>query len=261
MATEHGEDRRRSIDPFFVGVSDGVAAGYQALERVVEGLQESLRLRAETSGRPVSVTPRGDRRRGARSAVGGARSAGARSERAGSGRRPEPLDLVDQLASMFAELLSRGGELAQDVAESIAEQASAGPSAGCVPELLLEAVPDQEKTVEFSVWNTGATLLREVTLSATELIGEGLRAPPDVISFAPPLIDHLSPGKSATVEVGVKVPADAPEGTYRALIHANPGNTCAVLVVTVTAAGESKSAEDARAGEATEAPAAASELA
>jgi hypothetical protein len=35
---------RRAIDPFVAGVSDGVAHGYQAIENVVWGLQESLRL-------------------------------------------------------------------------------------------------------------------------------------------------------------------------------------------------------------------------
>jgi hypothetical protein len=235
MATEHGEGARRPIDPFVAGVRDGVTAGYQALEGVVEGLRESLRQRAETGGRSGSVARRtADRRR--------------------SGRRLEPLDLVDELATTFAELLSRGGELAQEVAESITEQASTAPRAGCVPEISLKGVAGEPAKVEFSVWNTGATLLRGVNVTATDLIGEGRRGSAEMIGFRPPVIPHVAPGRSATVEVGVRFPADTQPGTYRALILADPGGTCAVLVVSVAAPGDVKATEDASDREATAPP-------
>ena len=235
MATEPGEGARRPIDPLVAGVRDGVTTGYQALEGVLEGLRESLRQRAETGGRSGSVTRR-------------------TTERRRSGRRLEPLDLVDELATTFAELLSRGGELAQEVAESINEQASTGPRAGCVPEISLKGVAGEPAKVEFSVWNTGATLLREVNVTATDLIGEGRRGSAEMIGFGPSVIPHIAPGRSATVEIGMRIPADTQPGTYRALVLADPGGTCAVLVVTIAAPRDGKAAEVASDREATAPP-------
>jgi hypothetical protein len=237
MATEPGEGARRPIDPLVAGVRDGVTTGYQALEGVLEGLRESLRQRAEPSGRSGSVARR---------------TAGRRR----SGRRAEPLDLVDELATTFAELLSRGGELAQEVAESINEQMSTGPRAGCVPEISLEGVAGEPEPAkgEFSVWNTGATLLREVNVTATDLIGEGRRGSAEMIGFGPAVIPHIAPGRSATVEIGMRIPADTQPGTYRALVLADPGGTCAVLVVTIAAPRDGKAAEVASDREATEPP-------
>src|SRR3981081_3568908 len=99
-----GERGRTRIDPLVAGVSDGVSYGYQALERVLQGLAESLQVQAR-AGAPRRASPAPQP--GEALVPTGPRPAGV-------------LGLVDELAQVFAELLGRGGELAQDVARSIA---------------------------------------------------------------------------------------------------------------------------------------------
>src|SRR5438132_1105281 len=116
MATDEGGRPRGSIEPLVAGVSDGVAAGYQALELVIEGLRESLRLQS----RSAPATPR----------------LAAASPAAG---QSVPRGLIEDLAAIIAELLGRAGAIAQDVGQTIGDQSEyrAGPT--CIPELALKA--------------------------------------------------------------------------------------------------------------------------
>jgi hypothetical protein len=212
MTTPRGEPPH----PFVSGVSDGAWYGYQALERVIEGLAESLRLQARTGA------PRQVRRPYPRAGQTPPRATPA---------------LVDELAYVFAQLLGRAGELAQEVSGSIVHQAESARAEPCIPQLPLEAAAGTRACVQFKVWNTGSTVLRQVTLTPTDLIGAAGRIGSKAVTFAPPIATDIRQNAAASVEVNVAVPPQAVPGLYRGLVQAEPGDTCAVLELTVTASG------------------------
>jgi hypothetical protein len=208
MTAERDTPPRGQIDPLVAGVRDGVRTGYRALEHVREGLRESLRVRAEAS---VPAQPA----RGRTTAP------------------PEPrLDVLDDLARMVAELLQRGGELAQDVARSIFEQPLVPPRPGPAGRLAATAEAGKKAVVEFRLTNTSASPLREVTPIATDLVAGRHRVSFEAVSFDPPVIEYLRAGGSVLVTVTVDTSELAPD-VYRCLIHAEPAS--AVLEVTVAA--------------------------
>jgi hypothetical protein len=199
-----------------VGVAtDAARLGYQAAELVLVGMRESVRLQsAKAPGRPAPGTPTVPVR---------------------DPSQPVPTNLVGDVASIFAELLGRAGKAAGEFAQTLTDQSghTRGGSAE-VPELEIEGVAGKTTTLEFAVWNTGTSILRQIRMSATDLVGAGERTPVDAITFKPAMISHVGPGKSESVEVSIKIPATLPPGTYRGLIQAEPGDTCAVIALAVS---------------------------
>jgi hypothetical protein len=234
MAREHTGKPRRAIDPLVGVATDGVGLGYQAVELVMEGLRESLRLQSRRGSSPPTSSK-------AQQPAVPLRSPQSTADRASqSAPNPSPAvaaGLAADAAEIVAELFARAGSVVEEIAHVLGERsdrlADGGPS---VAELPLQVVTGKEGTLRFAVWNTGPTALRDVKLSATDLIGAGTRANEDAVTFTPPMIAHLAPGRSQSVEVGVNVPDNTPPGVYRGLIQAEPGDTCAVIELTVTAA-------------------------
>jgi hypothetical protein len=218
-SAEQRSSARRGYDPLVAGISEGVAAGYEALEYVVEGLRESLPRTASTH------------------AGAGHGGAGGRRTRSGHGSAGRgigvPYDLVDDVAIILADILEGAGEVAREVAESIRERRGA-PSRPGVPELELKAAPGERAVVDFRISNTSSKSLKGVKLIAAPLIGSGRPIPADDVTFEPREIDRIGPNRAATVKVIVAVPRDAsPGGRYRGLIQAEPGGAHAVLELRV----------------------------
>ena len=237
MASEHGDRPRRPIDPLVTVVSDSVSLGYSALELVVEGLRESLRIQSGRDGgaqrRPAGrpTVPLSSAARAHASAAGSVRAAGSAPASLSASAA-----LLGDLAAVAAELFGRAGAVAAEVASTVSERVSQPSEAPSIPELIVGAVAGETTTLEFSVWNTGATALRKVTLQATDLLGAEHRSLKDVVTFRPPIVSHVGPGKFVAVEVDVAVPRKTEPGIYRGLVQAEPGDTCAVLMLEVTSA-------------------------
>jgi hypothetical protein len=231
MSTQHGQEPPRPMEPLLTAVTDSVATGYQALEHVIEGLRESLRLQA---GAPVRTRVVRATRPAAALQPGCDAPAPATHAKGGAGHRA---GLLQDLGGLVAEALGVAGTLVQDVAEAIGEQPTHGSGGEqCLPTLTLCAAPGATATTTFTVWNTGPTVLTDVELSATDLIGGGLRSADNAVSFVPPSIPQIGPGKGESVELSVGVPKDARPGLSRGVVVATPGDASAVLELTVTAA-------------------------
>jgi hypothetical protein len=226
MANEHGDQPRRPIDPLVGVVTDSVALGYEALELVVVGLRESLRLKS-SGGAGSSAGPGGPARAPARQ----------RSPAAGRGRegaRASSGALVSDLAGIAAELLGRAGAVAAEVASSASARSPERAQTATIPELLVQGPSGQTLTLEFAVWSTGHGALRAVKLDATDLIGPNRLPAQGTVTFKPAVVPRIGPGQSVAVKVEVEVPESATAGTYRGLVQAEPGDTCSVLTVIVT---------------------------
>ena len=219
MATDDTGQPRRPIDPLVGVVKDSVALGYEAVELVVEGLRESMRLQTDA----------------VRGSVRAAATRPAAGRSAQPARAAAPPALVGDVAALAAELFRRAGAVADQVATSSTAHAAPGSGADGVPELPAEVVAGESVTLELSIWNTGPTALRDVAPNATDLLGAGTTCTRDGIVFAPPIVAHIGPGKAATVQITASVPAKTPAGIYRAMIQSEPGDKCAVLELTVTA--------------------------
>lgn len=144
--------------------------------------------------------------------------------------------LLGEFAAVAAELLSRASAAASEVANSVSERVGDPGGAPSIPELTVDVIAGKNATHGFAVWNTGSTALRKVTLQATELLGAEHHSLKEAITFRPPIVPQVGPGKSVEVAVDVAVPKSTQPGTYRGLIQAEPGDTCAVLMVSVKAA-------------------------
>lgn len=238
MASDQEPEPTRPMEPLLAAVRDSVASGYQTLEHVIEGLAESLRLQSGAAPRrPVPS-------RGAAGPPSVRVSRGRTAPRPLSGRPPSPrtpppsrtvpVGLVQDLAAVFAELLGTAGAFAEEVAHTIAEQAAGTPDDTCLPVLTACTAPGGTATTDFTVWNTGATALQDVTLRATDLVSAITRNPEEAVSFTPPAISWIGPGKGETIAIAIAVPKDALAGAYRGVVIAAPGDACAVLELTVT---------------------------
>jgi hypothetical protein len=209
---EHRASGDWAQDPFIIGIREGVAAGYQAVEYVLEGAGESVRRRARSGWTPP---------------------AGTEVPPPAPSSRPAASLSVDELVTTFAKLLDRAGEVAREAAHHIGERDHAPgepePPAG----LVLRGIPGASATIEFRVSNTGATALSRVTLIATHLVSDAGEIPADAVNFIPPRIDSIRPGGMATAEIVVAIPATTPPGAFRGLVHARPGDAWTVLELTV----------------------------
>src|SRR5689334_8147223 len=130
MATEQGGQPRGPM----VGVAtDAARLGYQAVELVFVGMRESVRLQsAKTSGQPTRPAP-------------DAPTVPVRDR-----SEPAPANLMGDVASIAAHLLSRAGSAAGEVAKTLMDQsgrARGGPES--VPELAIKGKPGDTETLEF----------------------------------------------------------------------------------------------------------------
>jgi hypothetical protein len=213
------------MEPLLTAVTDSVATGYQALEHVIAGLRESLRLQAGAPARAPAGAARPaaafQPRRGVSPAVFGQRdtfrpaamtSSRHRSHSGSTAGAANPAGLVQDVAALVA-----GGQ-------------------ECLPTLALCTAADGTATTSFTVWNTGPTLLTDVQLSATDLIGGSLRSPGNSVKFAPASIARIAPGKGESVELSVSVPRDAAPDLCRGVVVATPGDASALIELTVTGA-------------------------
>jgi hypothetical protein len=237
------------MEPLLTAVTDSVATGYQALEHVIAGLRESLRLQAGAPARAPAGAARPaaafQPRRGVSPAVFGQRdtfrpaamsSSRHRSHSGSTAGAANPAGLVQDVAALVAEALGVAGTLVQDVAQAIAEQTHESGGQECLPTLALCTAADGTATTSFTVWNTGPTLLTDVQLSATDLIGGSLRSPGNSVKFAPASIARIAPGKGESVELSVSVPRDAAPDLCRGVVVATPGDASALIELTVTGA-------------------------
>lgn len=230
MASEHGEQAGRPSHPLVGVATDGVGLGYQAMELVVEGLRESLRHQS----RGGSAPRRGQAPAGPTVSIGA--DDAPRASGGGSGQSTPPSGLVGDVAGIIAELLSRAGAVADEMAQTLTEQsAQTGRRGHSVPELCVEAAAGAKAKLSFSVWNRSPTALRQVSLTATDLIGAGHRIPAKAVSFDPAMLSHVPGGRDVEVEVTVAVPARTPAGRYRGLVQAEPVDTTAVIELIVIA--------------------------
>jgi hypothetical protein len=250
MATDQRGQARRPIEPLVDVVTDSVALGYQAVELVVEGLRESLRVRAAAPpgssppyGRPPRPYPRTRRTYAAPGAkpprvYGTEPPPPSGTSHPGAGAAASSGALIGDLAGIASELLQRAGTVAAEVASAASARAGQAADTGAppsVPELVASAAAGDCASIDFCVWNTGATALRTVKLSVTDLIGPDGTALAGQMTFDPPVIDQIGPGRNATVRIEVDVPKDAAAANYRGLVQAEPGDICAVLLVCVSA--------------------------
>jgi hypothetical protein len=214
QADGQGGPGRRGSEPFIVGISEGVNAGYKALEYVLEGLRESMRLR--------------------RTGRAGMLPGNARQQRAGGGR---PLDL-DQVVGMVGDLLGSASDVAQEFARTVGERTvKAGEHEPHHDRLTIEVPQGGKGATDFCVHNTSTTVLTNVKLTATTLVAKG-EPLADVVAFDPPMIDKIAPGRWEMPQVKVDIPARAEPGTYRALLQGEPGGAWSMLEVVVTAKPE-----------------------
>jgi len=218
-AAEQGDPGRGGQEPFVAGISDGVTTGYQALEYVLVGLRESIRLRRRTG------TGRAQDSGGAKGTGGGGST---RSRHAG-----DPLDL-DDLLGFFAGLLENAGEIVEEVGHYVRDR-TGDPTKPHAHGRLdpVQANAGEEGAVKFHVHNTGSSLLREVDLVATELIGDEGRIGHAAVTFEPPEIKSIPIGGRVEVNVVVTVPSETPAGTYHGVVGADPGGAWAVLELNV----------------------------
>ena len=230
------EATRRRTDPLMEGVTDGVAAGYDALEHVLAGLRESVRQRPGTES----------------AAAGPAKRSAPRHPRTAARRRPPPQrgmpparDMVDEIAGLVSEMLELGAGLAGDFAGVIDDRSTGGSGNGGALPVQLAAEAGASASVEFQVTNTGATALKGVVLAVTDLIGEGGRIGPESLSFDVPGIDRIRPGGTDGVIISVEVPTDAAPAIYRGIVAASPGDAWAVLELTVEASMPQEASSEA----------------
>jgi hypothetical protein len=227
QADGQGGSGRRGSEPFIIGISEGVNAGYKALEYVLEGLRESVRLRRGSGGSLAS-------------------SARQQQQRGGGDR---PLDL-DHVVGMVGDLLGSASDLAQEVARTVGERTSrAGEHEPHHDRLTIKVPQGAKRSTEFCVHNTSTKILKDVKLSATSLVADG-ETLADVVDFVPSSIEKIAPGRWVMPEVRVAVPARAKPGTYRALLQGEPGGAWAMLEVVVTRKKAEKAEEAEGADEA-----------
>ena len=196
----------RGPEPLFVGISEGVNAGYHALEYVLEGLRESLRQR---------------RRSGVAAAPSGAGEPEHHDHAHGG-----TLD-IEQLVSMFAELLESAGDVVQEVAAFIGDIGDKSRGTGESPAkptgaIVLEGAPGAAAAGMFHIDNPTESATKKVELVATQLLGKDHTIPAKNVLVKSP-VERIGPGKSVEQPLAVTVPADTPPGTYHGLIITRPG--------------------------------------
>jgi hypothetical protein len=221
MPANGGQRRQRRIDPLITGLGDGVAAGYRAVESVVAGANESVRMRSGAA----ATTGRRSTRRSA-SAATGARSQAGRARVPGrtAADRPPPT-LMGEIADVAAEVLDGLGEAVREIAGHLAER-DRFEDAALHHAVALSGVPGETATDEFLLTNTGQTALKGLKFDQTNLIGAAahtIRRAAITLTPTPRgrgSTGRVAPAGSTTVTVAVKIPAAAPAGMYRGIVCA-----------------------------------------
>jgi hypothetical protein len=251
-----GQGGHEGPEPVITGIREGVDAGYQALEYVLDGLRESLRIR-RPSWTAWAQQRTGYPRDGGRAT--GAPAPGDQVHAAGYGVGGEGLSReVDNLVRMLAELLGSASAVAHEFAGFIADR-TGQPSHVEHAHIALRGTPGKVAAGSFKVHNTASTRLAEVSFTATKLIGgKDHIIESGKVTFEPETIKNVRPGGSIETAIKVDVPGVPPD-TYRGLISAAPGGAWAVVEVKVEPAKEE--AVEARPEPAAEAEAARAEQA
>ena len=226
MPANGGQRRQRRIDPLITGIGDGVAAGYRAVESVVAGANESVRMRPSAA---AAAGRRSTRRSGP--AATAARSQAGRPKAPGrtTADRPPPT-LMGEIADVAAEVLDGLGEAVREIAGHLAERDRFGDAA-LHHAVELSGAPGETATDEFLLTNTGQTALKGLKFDQTNLIGAAgytiRRAAVTLTPTATPRgrgsTNRIAPAGSTTITVAVKIPAGAPAGMYRGIVCAQFG--------------------------------------
>jgi hypothetical protein len=225
MPANGGQRRQRRIDPLITGIGDGVAAGYRAVESVVAGANESVRMRPSAAA--AAAGRRSTRRSG--SAATGARSPGGRPKAPGrtTADRPPPT-LMGEIADVAAEVLDGLGEAVREIAGHLAER-DRFEDAALHHAVELSGAPGDTASDAFLLTNTGQTALKGLTFDQTNLIGAtGYTIRRAAVTLTPTPrgrsgTNRVAPAGSTTVAVAVKIPAGAPAGMYRGIVCAQFG--------------------------------------
>ena len=221
MASDRGRPRQRRIDPLIAGIGDGVAAGYRAVESVVVGANQSVRMR---SAAPAAAATRPPTRRRKTKPARTGNPAGQRTAppRAAPAPPPPPTTLLGEIADVAADVLDGLGDAMREVAGHLTDDRFDDDALHHVLEL--EGAPKETATAEFLLSNTGPTALKGLTFAKTSLIGA---APNPIAAGAVTLTpagkgttDRVRPGGSTTVTVAVKIPGAAATGVYRGIVCA-----------------------------------------
>jgi hypothetical protein len=234
MAINPRRPSGQPIEPLLDALSSSVDNGYRTLEHVLDGLRESLRRQVDATVRPDLGLQQLDPPRPLAeepALVPAAPIQGA----VGLTLAPSSPGRGHELKTI-ADLLSRAGEFADEVAAAMATQSIESRGDGWIPTLSMRATGGGTATTEFTICNTGELTVGPVTLAATDLVGVGLRSPEDAVTFDPPSLESIEPGRGVTVLVKVNLPGEIPTGQYRGVVTASPGDACAVLELTVTPA-------------------------
>jgi hypothetical protein len=236
MASEP-EREPTPIEPLLDAVNESVLEGYKALEHVLEGLAQSLRL---TTG---GIRPGGTavNRPGMRAktrpprlhARHGATRPSARPA-PGPGAPGAPVAAIQELTAIVAQLVDTAGAVAEQVACTIAEQLAGGAVDGCLPVLCASVAPGGTAPLKFTVWNAGSVAIKEVVVRATDLVAAHASVAAGTVTFKPETIAVIAPGRGETIDIEVAVPKDTAPGLYSGVVIAWPGDACAVLELTVT---------------------------
>jgi hypothetical protein len=231
------QDARRPLDPVIAGLLDGANAGYQALESVLQGLHEGLRRQAARPG-PSPPPPTGTPRTGFAPTTRPAPGPGSRAltPREPTGR---PGELLGHMLGIVDGLLG----VATNMTRSLTDLNTArefGPTTRAAAsgplQVIVRANQGANATGEFELWNTGASMLSDVTFRATDLMGSPSNISDRAVSFNPRSVAQIGPGASEQIQVVVSVPADARPGHYHGVIQPSVGAAWAVVDLEVVAA-------------------------
>jgi hypothetical protein len=229
------QDARRPLDPVIAGLLDGANAGYQALESVLAGLHEGLRRQAARPGAappPTGASPAGFAPDTDSGAGPGSRALTPTDRTARAG------ELLDHMLGIVDGLLGVATNMTRNLADlnttrrfGPAPQAAAGPL-----QVVIRASPGLRGAGDFVLWNTGPSILSDVSFTATDLVGGPPSIPSRAVSLNPPSVAQIGPGTSEQIGVVVTVPADTPLGRYHGVVQPSVGSAWAVVDLEVVAA-------------------------
>lgn len=230
------QDARRPLDPVIAGVLDGANAGYQALESVLQGLHEGLRRQAARPG-PPPPPPTGAARTGF-SPYGDPAAGPAGRSLTPTDRAARNGELLQHVLGIVDGLLGVATNMTRKLADlNTTRRFAATPSdVGAPLQVVMRASQGTDATGDFVLWNTGPSILADVSFKATDLMGGPPSIPGRAVSFSPSSVAQIAPGASEQVEVVVSVPADAPPGHYRGIVQPSVGTAWAVVDLEVVAA-------------------------
>jgi len=224
MASDRGRPRQRRIDPLITGIGDGVAAGYRAVESVVVGANQSIRMRSAAPPAAAATRP-STRRRKAGSRAGNPGNPGSQRTaptRAAPAAAAAPTTLLGEIADVAADVLDGLGDAVREVASHLTDDHLDDDALHHTVEL--EGAPKETATDEFLLTNTGPTALKGLTFAKTSLIGAArnpIAAGAVTLTLAGRgTTDRVRPGASTMVTVAVKIPTGAAAGVYRGIVCA-----------------------------------------